>query len=123
MSLLSAELISAGIFFVFIIIFGFWLRFTGKPYNMLIITVHKLVGVAMGVYLGKMVYETHQVSPLSPVQITSIIVTVLFFVGLVATGSLLSAEKEMPSTVKVLHRVMPYLTIISTGVMLYLLGG
>jgi hypothetical protein len=121
MSVVISQLISAGAFFLFIFISGFWLRFSGKPYNTLGITLHKLIGVAIGVYLGLRVYEVAQESPLGSVVIISIAVTVLLFVGLVATGSLLSAEREMPEVVKGFHRALPYLTALSTGITVYLL--
>ena len=118
---MSSLLISAGAFFLFIFITGFWLRISGKPYNILANTIHKLIGLALGIYLGMRVYEVNQESALRSSEITSIVVTVLLFLGLVATGGLLSAEKEMPGIVKVLHRVLPYLTLLSTGVTIYLL--
>jgi hypothetical protein len=122
MSAINQQFIRAALFFLFIFIFGYWLRFSGKPYNTLLITIHKLIGLGMGIYLGMRVNEVRKGSPLGTGEITSIVVTVLLFVALVASGSLLSAEKEMPGFVKVIHELLPYLTILSTGVTLYLLG-
>ena len=121
MNAIRPQLINAGLFFLFIFIFGFWLRFSGKPYNTLLITIHKLIGLGLGIYLGLKVHEVYQKSSLGSTEIISIVVTVLLFVALVASGSLLSAEKEMPGIVKSIHSVLPYLTIISTGVTIYLL--
>jgi hypothetical protein len=118
---MRSQLINAGLFFLFIFIFGFWLRSGGKPYSTLLITIHKLIGLALGIYLGLKVHEVNQKSPLGSTEIISIAITVLLFVGLVASGSFLSAEKEMPNFVKGIHSVLPYLTILSTGVTIYLL--
>ncbi|MBC8507127.1 MAG: hypothetical protein H8D34_19860 [Chloroflexi bacterium] len=88
---------------------------------MLIQAIHKLIGVAMGVYLVRMVFLTHNASPLTPVEIIAVVATVLLFIGLVATGGFLSSEKPMPIFVTAIHKVLPYLTVISTGALVYLL--
>jgi len=121
MDVFQSKFINAGIFFLFIISSGFWLSRTGKPYSVLIQTIHKLIGVAMGVYLIRMVYLTHMVSPITPVGIIVIVVTVLLFIGLVVTGGLLASEKSLPIIVTAIHKVLPYLTILSTVATLYLL--
>jgi len=42
MSLIQSNLVSTGLFFLFIFLSGFWLGRTGRPYTMLLITLHKL---------------------------------------------------------------------------------
>ncbi len=79
MNLIGSKLIGTGLFFLFIFISGFWLSRTGKPYSVLIQTIHKLVGVALGMYLIRTVYQVHEVAPLSPVGITAVVITTLFF--------------------------------------------
>jgi hypothetical protein len=118
---MNSKLFISGLFFVFIFLSGFWLSRTGKPYNMLLITFHKLVSLAGGVYLGRMVYRLHRRDPLSPVQIAAVVVTILFFIVNVTTGSLLSADKPMPEIVSTLNKYFPYLTVIATAVMICLL--
>ena len=121
MSTNQLRVVSAGLFFLFIFLSGFWLSRTGKPYSGIILTIHKLIGLAAGVFLVMTVYRIHQVAPLSPVEITAIVVTVLFFAGNVATGGLLSTDKTMPAVILRLHQITPYLTVLSTAVTLYLL--
>jgi hypothetical protein len=50
-----------------------------------------------------------------------IILAGLFFVATIATGGLMSVDKEMPVFVHTLHQVTPYLTLASTAAILYLL--
>ena len=123
MSTNQLRVVSAGLFFLFIFLSGFWLSRTGKPYSGIILTIHKLIGLAACVFLVMTVYRIHQVAPLSPVEITAIVVTVLFFAGNVATGGLLSTDKTMPAVILRLHQITPYLTVLSTAVTLYLLLG
>lgn len=122
MSITLSKLASAGLFFVFIFLSGYWLNRAGKPYSVLAVTIHKLIGLAAGVFLGLAVYRTHQTTALSTIQIISVTVTVLLFAVNVATGSLLSTNKAMPGTVSLINKWIPYLTLFATGVMLYLLS-
>lgn len=118
---MTTDLISTGTLFLLIFLSGFWLSRTGRPYSMVIITIHKLVGLATGVFLGLTVYRIHKVAPLSPPQIAAIVITILCFVVNVATGSLLSTNKPMPETVSIINKWFPYLTAISTGIMFFFL--
>jgi hypothetical protein len=115
------SVVGTGLFFLLIFLSGYWLSRSGKPYSGIILTIHKLTGLAAGVFLVMTVYRIHQVAPLSPVEITAIGVTVLFFAGIVATGALLSTGKPMPAAILTLHQITPYLTVLSTAVTLYLL--
>lgn len=107
--------------FVLIVLSGIWLSHLGKPYNTGVFAVHKMVGVAVGVLLGVMVFQAHKATPLDAVQIVAIVITVLFFIGTVAAGGLLSIDLEVPAFVGKLHQVMPVLTLLSTAGTLYLL--
>jgi hypothetical protein len=120
MNLIGSKLISVGAFFLFIFLSGFWMSRTGGSHGMLPVTIHKLIGLTLGVYLGWMVYQTHKVIQLSSIQVIVVAVTVLFFAVNVATGSLLSTNKPMPEVVSVINKWFPYLTVASTGVMIYL---
>jgi len=116
-----SKFLVSGLFFVFVFLSGFWLSRTGKPYNMLLITFHKLVSLAGGLYLARMVYRFHRQDPLSPVQIATVVIAFLLFIVNVTTGSLLSATKPIPEIVSTLNKYSPYLTVIAAAVMIYLL--
>ena len=122
MNLIGSNLVSAGAFFLFIFLSGFWLNRAGRPHGMLPVTIHKLIGLALGVYLAWMIYQINKLIPLSSIQIIAVAVTVLFFAVNVVTGSLLSTNKPMPEAISMVNKFFPYLTVISTGVMLYLLS-
>jgi hypothetical protein len=115
------RIVGTGLFFLLIFLSGFWLSRTGKPYSVITLTIHKLIGLAAGVFLVMTVYRIHQVVPLGPVEITAIVVTVLFFAGTVATGGLLSTDKPMPAAISMMHKLFPYPTVLSTVATLYLL--
>ncbi|UCH63945.1 MAG: hypothetical protein JSU77_05770 [Fidelibacterota bacterium] len=121
MSINQLRFVGTGVFFLFIFLSGFWLSHSGKPYSSMIFNIHKLIALAAGIFLAITVSRIHQVAPLSPVEITAIAVTVLFFAGNAATGGLSSIDKPMPAAVLTMHHILPYLTVLSTAVTLYLL--
>ena len=78
----------------------------------------------MGILLFVTVRQIHQATPLSPIEIAAVVVTVLFFLATVTTGSLLSIpiSKPMPDIISKLNKILPYFTVLSTAVTLYLLS-
>jgi hypothetical protein len=117
------RVVSVGAGFLIMFLSGFWLSRTGKPYGTFIFTIHKLIGVGMGILLFVTVRQIHQTASLRPIEIIAVIVTVLFFIATVTTGSLLSIpiSKPMPDIVSMLNKVLPYFTVLFTAVTLYLL--
>jgi hypothetical protein len=121
MSTNQSQYIYTGLFFLFIFISGFWLSRGGKPYGVGIFTVHKLIGLAAGIYLGVRVYRAHQTAPLGEAEIAAILVTVVLFISTVVAGGLLSTEESMPAFVSLVHKISPYIIVASTIVTLFLL--
>jgi hypothetical protein len=99
---------------------GFWLTRAGKPYSTIVVTVHKLISVAALVLLAVSLYQINRGIPLGAVVIAAGVITGLFFLGTIATGAMLTAERQMPTVVLWLHRITPFLTVIATAVTLYL---
>jgi hypothetical protein len=116
-------LVVAGLLFLFIFLSGLWLSRSGRPLKTGISTIHKVVSLATGVFLIVTLVQLHRADPLNAPQWVAVVVTGLCFAGDVATGGLLSFEKPWPKAVLRLHQILPVLTAVSTGVMLYLLLG
>jgi hypothetical protein len=121
MDAIQTRVIGAGLSFLLIFLSGFWLSRRRKPYSTAILTLHKLIGLAVGVLLIVIVYQGHQAAALGAVEIATIGITVLFFVAAVAAGALLSTNKAMPAIVLRLHQIVPYAAVLSTAAILYLL--
>jgi len=117
------RIIGIGAGFLIMFLSGFWLNRTGKPYGTLIFTIHKAIGLGMGILLFIMVKQANQLTSFSSIEITAVAVTVLIFLATVTTGSLLSipVSKPMPEIVSTLNKIFPYITVIFTGMTLYLL--
>jgi hypothetical protein len=130
MSTAQIKAISTGLFFLFIFLSGFWLSRSGKPYNLGIFNIHKLIGLAAGIFLIVTVSRIHKTTPFTPLAIAILVITVLIFISLVAAGGLLSIEatgglsnasQMMLSLIATIHKTFPYLAVISTAATLYLL--
>jgi len=121
MSTTQVRVVGVGLLLVVIVLSGFWVSGPGKPYRTLPFTIHKLAGLATGVLLAIIVYQTHKAAPLGVADIAAIAVTVLCFVGIVVAGGVLSVAKEAPAFVLKLHQILPVLAVLSTAGTLYLL--
>jgi hypothetical protein len=108
-----------GLLFLFIFLTGYFLSRSGKPFNFLVLTIHKIISLATLVYLSSLFYQV----PLNSLKIGVIAATGIFFVGAIITGGLLSTNKAMPIIVHRLHQITPWLTVLSTAAMLFLLFG
>jgi len=106
-----------------IFVSGFWLSRLGRPFNVILLTVHKLVSLAALVLLAFTVYRVTWDVALGAIDWAVVALTGLFFLGTIATGGLLSVDRPMPAAVLTLHRITPFLTVLSTAAALYLLLG
>jgi hypothetical protein len=117
---MSSKFLFAGLFFVFILLSGFWLSRTGKPINTAILTIHKLISLGAAVLLGITIFRIHQATPLTVYETAAVAITLIFFIAMVATGGMLSTTKLMPGVILKVHQLMPYLVILATFASLYL---
>jgi len=123
MTTAQLTVVGAGLSFVFIFLSGLWLGRHEKPFNSLVLNFHKLIALAVGILGVVTAYRTNQVATPSATGLVTTVVACLLFLGTGITGGLLSTDKRMPATVQWAHRITPYLTVLSTAVMFYLLLG
>lgn len=108
--------------FLVVFVLGFFLSRSGKPYNLIIFTIHKLVSVGMFVLLTVTVYKAQRIYPLDSAQIWMTVVTAIIFVATIVTGGLLSGNLVVPKIVQKFHHVLPYLVLLSNAVLYVSLG-
>jgi hypothetical protein len=111
----------AGLFYVFIFLSGMWLSRSGKPLNAIILTIHKLISLAAVAFLVITMHQINQAAKLSAMELSAGAVTGLFFLGAIISGGLVSTGKPMPAAILTMHRITPFLTVLSTAATLYLL--
>ena len=117
----TTRAIVTGLFFLFIFLSGIWLSRSGRPLNVAISTLHKLISLAAGIFILVTICRRNRMVPLSTTEWMAIVVTGLCFLGTVISGGLLSADKPMPIAVLRIHQIVPVLTVLSSGVSLSLL--
>ena len=119
----QVRVLGAALFFLFIFLTGFLLTRSGKPYGTMILTLHKLIGLAAGIILGITIYQTDQVAQLSTSDWTAAAVTALLFLVTGISGGLVSTDMLLPAATLTVHRISPVLTLLSTAATLFLLSG
>jgi hypothetical protein len=102
-----------GILFLLTLVFGFWLSHAGKPYNGLLINVHKLIALSVVVLmifqLSKILKSTDPVALITVLLIVAAVCVVAVF----ASGGLMSAGVLDYSLMLIIHRVStPVLMIV-----------
>jgi hypothetical protein len=120
MNAIQSKIILASFGFLLMILSGFWLSRAGKPYPVIIFTFHKLVTLGTIAYLAVLLYRANQSMLLQGGHVVAIGLMLICFIAMLVTGGLLSVDKALPTIVHRLHQILPYLTVASTGITLYL---
>jgi hypothetical protein len=122
MDTITTKLISAGLLLLFTILSGIWLSNSGKPFNSLIFSIHKLVAVGTVVFISITVYNLYKtLAPRTFVELSVITLSGLLFLALIVTGSLLSIKISLPAVILKIHQVAPLLATISSAITVYLM--
>jgi len=121
MSTNQIRIADTGLLFLFIFLSGVWLSNSGKPLNGIILGIHKLISLAVVVFLVVIICRVNRTAKLSAIELSAAIVTGLFFLGTIITGGLLSTDKSVPAVILTMHQITPILTVLSTAATLYLL--
>ena len=121
MSITIWRIVGAGLFFLAVFLSGFWLNKSGKPYNTILLTAHKLIALATAVFFIITILQINRMAHLSVSVLIASVVTVAFFIDAIVSGGLLSASRTRSRIFLTMHQIMPYLTVLSTAVTLYLI--
>ncbi len=121
----TTKLIAAGILFLLTLISGVIMSHSGRPLNVGLVTVHKLIAVGTVVLIGMAVNQLYKtVDGKVFVEISVIVVSGILFLALIATGALLTREEmQLPEVVLKIHQVAPLLALASSSITVYLLAG
>lgn len=121
MNTFQLKIIGASLVFLLIFLSGFWLSRNGSPYGTGLLTVHKLISLAVFVFLIVTMVQVNKATGLSGLEWALGIITAVFFIGTILAGGLLSTDLELPTAVLTIHHITPYLTLLLTIATLYLL--
>lgn len=118
----KTTLILAGLLFLFTLLSGVWVSHSGKPINMVIFTIHKLIAIATIIFIALSVYNLYKALDLRTfIQLAVFVFTGLLFLALIITGALLSRNSPLPAAILRVHQVAPLLALVSSAISIYLL--
>ena len=117
----DTRILVIGLLFVLKFIFGYWLNLSGKPYNVILLTIHKLLSLATMVYIIVIATQVHRDAGLITREIVVVAITVLLFIISIASGGWLSTDKPPHNAISLLHMITPFLSALTTALTLYLL--
>jgi hypothetical protein len=99
---------------------GYWLTRSGRPYSTILLTIHKLVALAIVAMVGITIHRLRRDVGLSGIEIVATILTGLLFLLTIASGGLVSADRPANTAMLIVHRAAPFLAVLSTAATLYL---
>jgi uncharacterized membrane protein YhiD involved in acid resistance len=114
--------ITTGLGFLLIFVSGIWLGRAGRPLNVGISTVHKLISLAAAIFLLVTFYRAGQAAALDGGGLIAVVVTGSLFLGSGISGAILSTDRPMVAAVLRVHQVLPVLMVLSSAGTLFLLG-
>jgi FtsH-binding integral membrane protein len=118
---IDTRLLTAGILFILTIASGIWVSRAGRPLNAAVLTVHKLISLATVILLVTVIMGMSKGIPMTGAVIAAIAITAVFFLGLFATGVILSFDKPVNHIIKIIHAALPLLAAALVFVSVYLL--
>jgi hypothetical protein len=114
-------MLGAAALFVVVFVLGFLLRRSGKPFSGVVLTVHKLVSLAVLILFILTVNRINTATPLASAALAAAVLTGVIFVVAIVSGGLASTDKPAPAIALTLHRVTPFVTIAGVSVTFFLL--
>lgn len=124
MIVVSSRIVWCGVLFLLTLLSGFWVAHSGRPLNMVIVTIHKLISLATVVLTGiTMINLLRALGIRSLVDTGLTVLTGLIFLALLVSGGLLSMERPAPRFVLLIHQIAPWLAVAAAAASVYLLSG
>jgi len=114
------KILAAGVLFLLKIAIGLWLMKTGRPYNTIFLTLHKLIALGTLVMIGAIVRPLLRTDSPSTLEMIGLAATGLFFLAAIATGGIISAKKAS-RTADVIHKLASGLALLCAAGTVYFL--
>jgi len=115
------KFILAVILFVITIIFGIWLHNSGKPFNTLLFTIHKLTALATVIFGSMLLYNKLKLTKQFGVIPVLVIIIGGALLSLIVSGAVLSTGSKIYGAMLVMHDTGTIVTVISLVVLIFYL--
>lgn len=121
--MIASRFLVPGLLLVLSLVSGLWLSHSGRPLNTAVLTIHKLLALAMAVSTALVIYHLRKGAGISTTAWLAVVLTALPVVALFLTGALLSAGKQAHGLMLTTHQVAPVLVAAAGAVTVFLLAG
>ena len=121
MNALHFKIVITAFIFVFILLSGRRLKKTAKPYNPIVLAIHKLISAGIMVAIVITVNQINKSVSLNTGEMLLSISMIFVFLGAVVSGGFLSTGKQLPSLVEIIHKASSLASIVFAGILLFLL--
>ncbi len=122
MSAIQSRIAIIGVLSLCTLLSGIWLSNSGKPLNVVIFNIHKLIALATVIILAVTVYQSRADIGMRALVWGAVVVTGLLFLSLFITGALLSIIQPTNRVILTIHNIVPLLVVVSTAVTVYLIA-
>ncbi len=112
MSLLTFKFLYKAILAIIMIILGVILTKTGKPYNIVLSTIHKVIAFILLILISLELINFLKINRPNSLQIILIILFAVTYIISFASGVLCLSSKETRQIILYTHRIAPFLSII-----------
>lgn len=118
------KLVAAGVLFIFILISGLIVSHSGRPLNIWLVGLHKLIAIGAVVLISIAINQLLKTTgEKTIILISTLLITAVLFIAMIATGALLTREEmQLPGIVLKIHQVAPFLSLAFSGLSVYLLA-
>lgn len=114
-------MILPGFLYLIIIGFGLWVSKIGKPYNILLFNLHKLIALGAVILTGIRIFKLNPVATFPNMAVLLTALAVLGVIGLFATGAIMSIKDDVTNAALLVHRIFPVVIFISISISVYLI--
>jgi len=112
METMTTKLIATGVLGGLTLISGVLVTKAGRPLNAVLFNLHKMIAVTAVALIIISVVQLYKAGEAKAIiELGMIILTGILFAALVATGGMLSFEREWPDVVLKVHQILPLLSL------------
>jgi hypothetical protein len=119
MKTIELRILVTSLLYLFIIASGIWLSHSGRPLNVAIFTIHKLISLLAVILISVAIYHIQKNVQIRNSEIIILVATGICFLLAFISGALLSFEKPVNDIVLTIHKITPLLIVIFTVMTIY----
>jgi hypothetical protein len=98
---------------------GVWLSWSGRPMNIALFTLHKLLALSAVVLGGLRLYRSGSVTTEGMVWVSQLAVAVVCILALFISGALMSQDRPFPAALLLVHKVGAVVAIVLAAAVVY----